>query len=71
MAKALLGKDVRPDDLPWVTGSIGPLGTIVIADAGSAANWYARNLRMRDGVRGSLSGTLATMGAAVPSADNA
>ena len=27
MAKALLGKDVLPDDLPWVTGSIGLLGT--------------------------------------------
>ena len=26
-AKALLGKDVLPDDLPWVTGSIGMLGT--------------------------------------------
>jgi pyruvate dehydrogenase (quinone) len=27
IAKALLGKDVRPDDLPFVTGSIGLLGT--------------------------------------------
>ena len=27
VAKALLGKDVLPDDLPWVTGSIGLLGT--------------------------------------------
>src|SRR5690348_9815341 len=27
-AKALLGKDVLPDDLPWVTGAIGLLGTI-------------------------------------------
>ena len=27
MAKALLGKAVLPDDLPWVTGSIGLLGT--------------------------------------------
>lgn len=26
-AKALLGKDVLPDGLPWVTGSIGLLGT--------------------------------------------
>ncbi len=26
-AKALLGKDVLPDALPWVTGSIGLLGT--------------------------------------------
>jgi pyruvate dehydrogenase (quinone) len=28
VAKALLGKDVVPDDLPWVTGAIGLLGTI-------------------------------------------
>ncbi len=27
MAKALLGKDVLPDDLPYVTGAIGLLGT--------------------------------------------
>ena len=26
-AKALLGKAALPDDLPWVTGSIGLLGT--------------------------------------------
>jgi pyruvate dehydrogenase (quinone) len=26
-AKALLGKDVLPDELPWVTGTIGLLGT--------------------------------------------
>lgn len=161
-AKALLGKDVLPDDLPWVTGSIGLLGTtaswhlmmecdtlltvgsnfpytqflpkldqaravqidrsgkwigmrkvertwrdkiekhvakwwntvqrtamtdadpvnpmrifyelsvrlpddaIVAADSGSAANWYARHLKFTAGVRGSLSGTLATMGPGVP-----
>jgi pyruvate dehydrogenase (quinone) len=27
VAKALLGKAALPDDLPWVTGSIGLLGT--------------------------------------------
>src|SRR5690606_33464637 len=27
VAKALLGKDVLPDDLPYVTGAIGLLGT--------------------------------------------
>ncbi|WP_410659367.1 thiamine pyrophosphate-requiring protein [Amycolatopsis sp. lyj-112] len=43
-----------------------PDDAIVTADAGSAANWYARNLRMRGRMRGSLSGTLATMGPAVP-----
>ncbi|UMB69167.1 thiamine pyrophosphate-requiring protein [Mycobacterium paraterrae] len=43
-----------------------PENAIVTADSGSAANWYARNLRFRDGISGSLSGTLATMGPAVP-----
>jgi pyruvate dehydrogenase (quinone) len=43
-----------------------PDNAIVTADSGSAANWYARNLRFRDNIRGSLSGTLATMGPAVP-----
>jgi pyruvate dehydrogenase (quinone) len=43
-----------------------PGNAIVAADSGSAANWYARNLRFREGVRGSLSGTLATMGPGVP-----
>jgi pyruvate dehydrogenase (quinone) len=43
-----------------------PDNAIVTADSGSSTNWYARNLRMRDGMRGSLSGTLATMGPGVP-----
>ncbi|WP_016700140.1 thiamine pyrophosphate-requiring protein [Actinoalloteichus spitiensis] len=43
-----------------------PDNAIVTADSGSAANWYARNLRIRGDVRGSLSGTLATMGPGVP-----
>src|ERR1700742_407170 len=43
-----------------------PANAIVAADSGSAANWYARNLKFRGDVRGSLSGTLATMGPGVP-----
>jgi pyruvate dehydrogenase (quinone) len=43
-----------------------PSNAIVTADSGSSANWYARQLRFRDDVRGSLSGGLATMGPAVP-----
>src|SRR5436305_14539651 len=39
---------------------------IVTADSGSSANWYARQLKFRGDVRGSLSGTLATMGPGVP-----
>jgi pyruvate dehydrogenase (quinone) len=43
-----------------------PANAIVAADSGSAANWYARQLKFRGDVRGSLSGTLATMGPGVP-----
>jgi pyruvate dehydrogenase (quinone) len=43
-----------------------PSNAIVSADSGSSADWYARHLKFPAGVRGSLSGTLATMGAAVP-----
>ncbi len=43
-----------------------PEDVIVAADSGSAANWYARQIRLRGSMRGSLSGTLATMGSAVP-----
>ncbi|WP_068162082.1 thiamine pyrophosphate-requiring protein [Rhodococcus phenolicus] len=43
-----------------------PDDAIVTADSGSAANWYARQLKFRPGMRGSLSGTLATMGPGVP-----
>jgi pyruvate dehydrogenase (quinone) len=39
---------------------------ILTSDSGSAANWFARNLRLRRGMMASLSGTLATMGAGVP-----
>ena len=43
-----------------------PDNAIVTADSGSSANWYARNLKFRGDIRGSLSGTLATMGPGVP-----
>src|SRR5690606_25730712 len=43
-----------------------PDNAIVTADSGSSTNWFARHLRMRGRMRGSLSGTLATMGPGVP-----
>ena len=39
---------------------------ILTADSGSSASWYARELKIRDGMMASLSGNLATMGCAVP-----
>ncbi|MGA5820315.1 thiamine pyrophosphate-requiring protein [Kitasatospora sp. NPDC094028] len=43
-----------------------PDDAMVTSDSGSAANWYARHLRFHGTMRGSLSGTLATMGPGVP-----
>jgi pyruvate dehydrogenase (quinone) len=43
-----------------------PMDAIVAADSGSSANWYARQLKFRGDMRGSLSGNLATMGPGVP-----
>jgi pyruvate dehydrogenase (quinone) len=43
-----------------------PDGAILLADSGSATNWWARHLRMRRGMDAALSGTLATMCPAVP-----
>jgi pyruvate dehydrogenase (quinone) len=57
---------VNPMRLFWELSARLPTDALVTADSGSAANWYARHLCFRGDVRGSLSGTLATMGAAVP-----
>jgi pyruvate dehydrogenase (quinone) len=43
-----------------------PDGAIISSDSGSSANWYARDIKLRKGMMGSLSGTLATMGPGVP-----
>jgi len=57
---------VNPMRLVWELNERLPDDAIVTADSGSSANWYARCLRMRGSMRGSTSGTLATMGPAVP-----
>jgi pyruvate dehydrogenase (quinone) len=57
---------INPMRLFWEFSERMPADAIVAADSGSAANWYARHLKFPAGVRGSLSGTLATMGPAVP-----
>lgn len=57
---------INPMRVVWELSSRLPDNAIVAADSGSSTNWYARDLRMRRGMRGSLSGTLATMGCGVP-----
>jgi pyruvate dehydrogenase (quinone) len=43
-----------------------PANAILAADSGSGTNWFARNLRLGRGHKASVSGTLASMGCAVP-----
>jgi pyruvate dehydrogenase (quinone) len=57
---------VNPMRLVWELNGRIPDDAIITADSGSAANWYARCLKMRGSMRGSLSGNLATMGPGVP-----
>jgi pyruvate dehydrogenase (quinone) len=57
---------VNPQRVFWELSPRLPDDAIVTADCGSAANWYARDLKFRGRMRGSLSGTLATMGPGVP-----
>ncbi|GAA3801449.1 thiamine pyrophosphate-requiring protein [Streptomyces phyllanthi] len=65
--RAQLSADpINPEYVAHVLDPLLPGNAIISSDSGSAANWYARHLTMRDGMRGSLSGTLATMGCGVP-----
>jgi pyruvate dehydrogenase (quinone) len=57
---------INPMLLFWELSARLPDNVNVTADSGSAANWYARDLRFKPGMRGTLSGTLATMGPGVP-----
>jgi len=57
---------VNPQRVVWEMSSRLPENAIVTSDSGSCANWYARDFRVKQGQMGSVSGGLASMGAAVP-----
>jgi len=57
---------INPQRVFWELSPRLPDNCIVTCDSGSTAAWYARDLRFRRGMMGSLSGGLATMGPAVP-----
>jgi pyruvate dehydrogenase (quinone) len=57
---------MNPRRVLWELSSALPDDAVVVADSGSSTNWWARDLRLRKGMMASLSGTLATMGPAVP-----
>lgn len=60
------GNPINPQRVFWELSRRLPDRCIVTCDSGSSANWYARDLKVRDGMMASLSGGLATMGCAVP-----
>lgn len=57
---------VNPQRVFWELSPLLPDNCIITADSGSAANWFARDLKVREGMMASLSGGLATMGPGVP-----
>jgi pyruvate dehydrogenase (quinone) len=57
---------VNPQRVVWEMSPLLPDDAIVTSDSGSCANWYARDYAVKKGQRASLSGGLASMGAAVP-----
>jgi len=57
---------VNPQRVVWEMSPLLPADAIIAADSGTSAPWYAMCHRSREGQRGSVSGGLASMGAAVP-----
>jgi pyruvate dehydrogenase (quinone) len=57
---------VNPQRVTWELSPLLPDRVVITSDSGSCANWYARDLKIRRGMKASLSGGLASMGAAVP-----
>lgn len=66
-SRAMASADpVNPQRVTWELSPRLPERCIITCDSGSCANWFARDLKMRRGMMSSLSGGLASMGAAVP-----
>ena len=55
---------INPQRVFWELSPRLPDDCILTCDSGTAAAWYARDLKMRRGMMASLSGGLATMGPA-------
>ena len=65
--KAGVGAEpVNPELVFHELGARLPDRCVITADSGSSTGWWARHLRLRRGMRTALSGTLATMGPALP-----
>ncbi len=59
-------KPINPQRLFWELSARLPDNVILASDSGSAANWFARDLKVRESMLASLSGGLATMCPGMP-----
>ena len=57
---------LNPQRVFWELSPKLPENCILTADSGSVANWYARDIKIRRGMKASLSGGLASLGAGTP-----
>lgn len=65
--KAMLeAEPLNPQRVFWEMSAQLPDDAILCGDSGSHTNWYARDVRLRGRMMGSLSGKLASMGSGVP-----
>ncbi len=66
-ARAMVeAEPINPQRIFWECSKRLPDNVIMTGDSGSVANWYGRDIKMRRGMMGSLSGSLASLGAATP-----
>jgi pyruvate dehydrogenase (quinone) len=63
---AVSADPINPEYVFHELSPLLPEDTMLTSDSGSAANWYARHLKIHGRMRGTLSGTLATMCPGVP-----
>ena len=57
---------LNPQRVFWELSTRLPDDVMLAGDSGSSTVWYARDLRLRQGMLATLSGTLATMGSGLP-----
>ncbi len=65
--RAMVAADpINPQRIFWECSKRLPENVIITGDSGSVANWYGRDIKLRRGMMGSLSGSLASLGSATP-----
>ena len=57
---------INPQLVFWELSARLPDNAIITADSGTVTEWWARDLKLRPGMRATVSGGLATMGCAIP-----